>query len=370
MINQLYIDNYKCFSNFDCKLGSLHVIIGKNGSGKTSVFDVIEKLRDFICIGTKSVDAFSTHTLTAWDTRAEQTFELGVAGNGGQYRYRLIVDHDRKGRRNRIKTERLDFDQKVLYEFDGQEAHLYRDDSSPGPAFPFRWTRSAIPTIPERDDNRLLSWFRSRLERTYIYSPDPLRMDPRSEGELAQLDRPMHKLVSWLRHLTQESVDTVSKLWDCLRDDVFDYLENIRLEKVSEFTRTLKFEFKFPGSGSGKAFSLDFDQLSEGQRNLVALYAILHAGVENDTTICLDEPDNYVALREVQPWLTALRDRVDDCQAQCLLVSHHPEVINYMAANHGLLLAREESGPARAKVFEWTAGDAISPAEIIARGWE
>ena len=370
MINKIYIDNFKCFVNFECQPQSLQLMLGDNGSGKTTVFDIIETLRDFLCDGMESKRAFATSTLTAWDTRSEQTFELGLKGNGGQYQYRLVIEHDRKGLKNRIKTEQLEFDQKILYKFDGREAHFFRDDFSAGPTFPFDWTRSMIPTIPERDDNQRLSWFRRRLRKVYVFSPDPLRMEARSEEELESPDRPLHQIVSWLRHLSQESVDTVSRLRDALRDGVIDRLENMKLEKVSEATRTLKFEFKFSGKETKKPFNLTLDQLSTGQRNLVALFTILHAAVDSDTTICIDEPDNYVALRELQPWLIALHDRVDDLGGQCLLISHHPELINYLAAEHGLVFGREESGPARAKAFEWKNDEVISPAEIVSRGWE
>lgn len=370
MLNHIYVDNYKCFVNFECQPQSLQLMLGGNGSGKTSIFDVLETLRDFVCVGTESTTAFSTDTLTAWDTRPQQSFELGVAGNGGQYHYRLVIDHDRTGRRNRIRTERVTFDQKPLYEFDGNDAHLYRDNSTAGPTFPFDWSRSAIPTIPERPDNRHLTWFRERLSRFYIFSPDPLRMAARSEAELERPDRALHQIVSWLRHLSQESVDTIAQLRDCLRDEVIEGLKNMKLEKTSETTRTLKFEFKFGTGGKSKPFGLSFEQLSTGQRSLVALFAILFAAINKDSTVCIDEPDNYVALNELQPWLTALRDRVEDEQGQCLLISHHPELINYLAARHGVLFRRDESGPTRAKTFEWKGDEVIAPAELVARGWE
>jgi ABC-type molybdenum transport system ATPase subunit/photorepair protein PhrA len=370
MINRVFIDNYKCCVNFECLPQPLQLLIGDNGTGKTTLFDVLETLRDFVCLGTDSATAFPTSSLTAWDTRPDQTFELDVRGNGGIYTYGVVIEHDRAGLRNRIKSEGLKFDGKPLYEFDGNDAHLYRDDFSEGPVFPFDWSRSALSTIPERQDNQKLTWFRMRLGRVYVFAPDPLRMSARSEGELEQPDRSLHEIVSWLRHLTQESVDTVSQLRDSLRDGVIDGLDNMKLEKVSEATRALKFEFKFSGNGKGKKFNLSLDQLSIGQRNLVALFAILYAAIESDSTVCIDEPDNYVALRELQPWLTAVSDRVADQDGQCLLISHHPDLINYLAARHGLIFQRSEAGPVRVKPFAWAEGDLVLPSELLARGWE
>src|ERR1035438_8231016 len=48
-----------------------------------------------------------------------------------------------------------------------------------------------------------------------------------------------------------------------------------------------------------------FNELSEGQRCLICLYAILHFVLAKGHTAILDEPDNFVSLREIQPWLMA-----------------------------------------------------------------
>jgi len=37
MIKRLYVDNYKCLVNFDLKLDELSLLLGLNGSGKSSV---------------------------------------------------------------------------------------------------------------------------------------------------------------------------------------------------------------------------------------------------------------------------------------------------------------------------------------------
>lgn len=371
MLNHIYIDNYKSFVNFECKPQSLHLLFGENGTGKSTVYDVLESIQQFVVKGHKAIVQFPTTTLTAWERRNEQSFELGFLGNGGTYSYRLVIDHDRTGSRNRIKEEILKFDNQPLYLYDGNDAHLFRDDFSAGPVFPYDWSRSHLSTIPERSDNQRLTWFRDRLQRIYFFSPDPLRMYSRSEFELERPDRQLHSIVAWLRHLSQESVDSLTGLRDRLREDVIEGLANMKLEKVSDKTRILRFDFDFGTELDSQQFSLELEQLSEGQRNLVALFAILYSNViAADTTVCIDEPDNFVALRELQPWLIQLRDNVYDNQSQCLLISHHPEIINYLAAHHGLVFFRHDTGPSRVKEFEWAEDDVISPAELVARGWE
>ena len=83
-----------------------------------------------------------------------------------------------------------------------------------------------------------------------------------------------------------------------MKAGVLDGLIGFKLVKAGETTRILKSEFEFVGDANGagnSSFLLNFDQLSDGQRNLVALFTVLHSAVEADSTLCLDEADNYVA---------------------------------------------------------------------------
>lgn len=367
MLNHIYIDNYKCFSNFEYKPQAMQLLLGENGSGKTTVFDVLEILRDFICYGHEAATKFRNDTLTAWDKRNQQTFELGLAGNGGQYKYRLVIEHVDQPKPCRIQSEELTFDSQLLYSFNNGQANMFLDDSSAGPMFTFDGSRSVIGLVPEGSKNKLLIWFRNRISKIYVLAPLPHVIKPDSDVEFARPDRLMIHLVSWLRHLSQESIDSLSQLRKCLIDDVLNGLTDMNLQKVSENSRSLKFTFKF---SEGEPFTIGLNQLSTGQCMLVALYSILYGAVKGDAIVCIDEPDNFVALREIQPWLTALNDRVMDVGSQCLLISHHPELINYFAAKNGILFHRDESGPVRARPFEWHGDEFLKPAEILARGWE
>jgi hypothetical protein len=315
-----------------------------------------------------------------------QTFELGARGHEGEYLYRLIIDQDRRNPRNRIKLEELLYDNLCLYRFDGNEAHLYHDDGKEATHFPFDWSFSMIPTIPEREDNKKLSWFRQFIENIHVFSPDPLHMSAQSDSELSYPDRYLHQLVSWYRHLVQEDTSFGGRLEEPLKE-VIDGLATIHLEKTSETSRELKFGFEF-GENTNHPTKvstvstvrdnispssippLSFAQLSDGQRNLIALYISLLSSINHESTVCIDEPDNYVSLREIQPWTLEICNRVREKSGQCFIISHHPELINYMAAENGLDFFRDESGPVRVKPFEWTSEDVLTPAEHVARGWK
>ena len=112
-----------------------------------------------------------------------------------------------------------------------------------------------------------------------------------------------------------------------------------------------------------------FNELSTGQRALVVLYTLLNCLEEDDTALLIDEPDNFVAVEEIQPWLLALRDRIDRGGLQALLISHHPELLNYLARESGIRLFRQCNSPTRVAPFGGVSGSTLTPAEQVARGW-
>ena len=109
MIERVYIDNYKCFVNFELQPQSIQLILGDNGSGKTTFFDVLETIRDFLTEGTTTSQSFPANTLTAWDKRRSQTVELGIKGDDGVYQYRLVVDHESRNAKSRIDRSKSTF---------------------------------------------------------------------------------------------------------------------------------------------------------------------------------------------------------------------------------------------------------------------
>ncbi|MCB9527489.1 MAG: ATP-binding protein [Myxococcales bacterium] len=117
-------------------------------------------------------------------------------------------------------------------------------------------------------------------------------------------------------------------------------------------------------------FELRLDELSDGQRGLLALYALLHLTAGQGFSLFLDEPDNYIALPELQPWLLALSRACGDTLTQAVVCSHHPELIDYLGPESGLALEREPSGVTRVRpLIDLVPGDALKLSESIARGW-
>ncbi len=370
MLTRLYIDNYKCLVNFDLRLGREHLLMGGNGSGKSTVLEVLSALRRLLHRGGMVGEFLPASTLTRWQRRTRQTFELEASfDEASQYRYRLEVEHGLEGGGSQIAREELHLNGAPLFESvpggDVRAIQLYQ-----AAHLSAQFLRSAfepvLPYIPEsyQDIRRFHRWF----SRLFVVRIDPRRMTGRSEKEESSPTEDLSNFASWYRQLTQERLDAVVNLRDSLRE-IFDGFDGLVLRSAGEGVRTLRSLWKRGegGSGSHATDEYAFEELSDGQRALIGLYTLLQALSEGGGTLCIDEPDNFVALREIQPFLQALREQE---RTQTLVVSHHPEIINLLAPGSGLRFERIAGGPVRVSPFQAPSGAAVTPAELVARGWE
>ena len=366
MLTRIYIDNFRCFVNFEYRPARRQVIIGANGSGKSSLLDALLFLRQIFVRGDVFEEFFVLNQRTRWLNQPRLTCEVEAALEGKNYVYRLVIEPWGEHSRARVVEETVHMDRKPIFEFANGEVHLYNDRFEHKVTYPFDWHRSALATIAERKDNQLLTKFKRWFANLLCFRINPIGMGGRAEGEDLYPNLYLSNIAAWYRHLVQADQRQNAALLDSLHS-VLEGFSFLPLKPVGENVRVLMADFT---GSSGRSIKFGFHELSDGQRCLICLYAILHFVLAKGCTVILDEPDNYVSLREIQPWLTAVGDSIEDGGGQILLISHHPELINQWAPGCGVQFIREGVGPVRVKEFNGEADSGLTPAELIARGWE
>jgi AAA15 family ATPase/GTPase len=372
VLKRIYIDNYRCFVNFEVQLRPKQLIIGVNGAGKSAFLEVLRGLRDFVVARSKVDEVFTSETRTRWNTLSKQTFELEVVGNGGTYLYSLWIDvPDGEGKPCVLK-EALEFEKKPLLLFQDDQVQVFDDNHTEKSSYSFESDRSAFTVLGPRKAGLKLAWFKEWIDKLYCARVNPALMGNEGNEAHYYLDDDLQNFAAWYGHVIQEKTSQFIALQKAL-GEVIDDFDSLEFKRIGRKARFLNAVFLQKGesttSQKGRRIEFDFDELSDGQRALIALYALLYCAVETDTTICLDEPDNFLALAEIQPWLLELGDRIEE-GAQAILISHHPEIIDLWAPECGLVFSRNGLGPVRASVYREDEFEGLTPSEVVARGWE
>ncbi|MCP4753805.1 MAG: ATP-binding protein, partial [Proteobacteria bacterium] len=171
--------------NFD----GLSLLLGPNGGGKSTLFDLLYNIRHLLVNNARVGDIFLPGDRTAWMDKTDQSFELDVRGEAGLFSYRLVVSPDSDVKKQRVEFERLLLDGKPLFTFKQGEVTLYHDDHSPGPEYSFDWSVSALATIVSKPDNTKLTWFKKWVERLVVVRLQPATMRSETEEESEWLSR-------------------------------------------------------------------------------------------------------------------------------------------------------------------------------------
>jgi hypothetical protein len=177
--------------------------------------------------------------------------------------------------------------------------------------------------------------FFSSLLSVAIIRPDLRYAESESKSEDEFPDFELKNLISWYRFLandiewTNTFVGSLKILWG--NDVRFPKLEKEGPDKK-------KFILQFEREDVG------FGELSDGEKTLLALYMFRALIIRNKIkNIFIDEPDNYVNLKELQPWLDSLCDFLDS-EKQVVLITHNSQMLDSPCVSIHHRIWREKHG--------------------------
>ena len=363
MLKRLYIDNFLCFVNFEYRPARKQLLLGDNGSGKSSVLTALRYLKQFV---KGDQNPFTVSTRTRWLDRPLQVFEMEVGLDGLVYEYRVEIRFAPETRNLSVQLERLAVSGSPVFEVAKGAIRFFSPSSDPITVVPLETTKSALylSSLSNPHVRRFVEWM--NCVHCFRIDEYPSAMDESAEREEAEPDDELENLAGWYRHLIQaypeQNVNFLTSMKEALNG-----FQSLRFSADEDGIKRLRADFT--GEKSGRV-SYSISELSEGQRCLLALYMILHFLIVKGHTVFIDEPDNFIAIREIQPWLLAAETAVEEHAGQLILISHHPEILNQWALEYGLRLFREGNGQVRTEKFRPDPMGDLQPSEVIARGWE
>jgi predicted ATPase len=363
MLKRLYIDNFRCFVNFEYKPERKQLLLGANGSGKSSLLDSILFVKWFIEGGE---NRFTQSTRTRTQERPTQVFEIEALLDDRSFEYRLEIRYTLETKLPSISVERLKVAGSPVFELTDGEIRFFPNEGGQTSVLRWETNESALHLAQFSNMNvrRFVDWIQNL--HCFQIDPYPGEMDERADSEDRFPEYDLSNLAPWYRHLLQEDPENNGLFLASMRETLAGF-QTFRFSSEDDGVRKLRADFS--ASQKGKV-TYSISELSEGQRMLMGLYMVLHFVIAKGRTVILDEPDNFISLREIQPWLLAAEDAVEESKGQLILISHHPEIMNQWAQEYGLRFFREENGHARTEKFKTDPDGMLQPSELIARGWE
>lgn len=340
MIKTVRIGNFRCLKDLELSFDGTgpFLILGKNGSGKSSVRDVFSILSD-ICRGGRPVDSLLSEMDVTFKEKDPIRFQITVEISGREITYHIAVRISEAGP-PAVVSEALLVDGKKVFERDKQTLHFWEADESKKEQVPLSIQASyaALPMI-EPVHKEPVATFRDLFANGWIIAPEPSAMEDVVNGRKADSLHPScHNLCAVL-------------FSECEREDVVG--EVAILMEVAAAMRHLtqdleRLEFRLVGNNMYQLFFMfsgdrdyetPFHRLSDGQKCYFVGAVLTAFAKHNLVSFCYwDEPDNFLALNEVQGFVRDLRK----LSLPMICTSHHPKTIQSFPSRFIHVLTRHQ----------------------------
>ena len=367
MITRIYANNFRCLVSFEVKLDSFGVLCGPNGVGKSSVFDVIKLIRDLASadaiLGGEGKYDIQQLEFTSWLDSHIQEFEVSISIGEKEFLYKIQIEQTSNDVKPRVIYETATCNGDELFSRDLDGVRLVRDDGATS-GFPLDWRQSALGAIQSSKRTSNIELLQDYFRKILVLRPCAPLMSAESRSDASMPTLQFENLLSWYRTLANEQEWT-----DSLRESLQDVWPDFRsFNQVEVGLNSKSLRLRFDSDNGRSSSPYFFHQMSDGERTLIGLY-MLRAAMETDAAriILIDEPDNYIGLPELQPWVLSICELLDE-HRQVIIISHHPEILKSASKEHGRYLWRDNhSSPTRIGALE--VPDGMTPGEAIARGW-
>ena len=340
VIKRLYVHNFRCLENFELPVSRLPsaLLIGKNGSGKTTVSFALEILQK-IARGTNRVrDLVKPKDFTRGRTGVPMRFEIEVELGAKSYGYVIAFEFPEGFKELRVFEEKLSVDGRPLYSRELAQVQFARRGQEASASFHIDWHVVALPIVQERAPTDPVFIFKQWLARMLILRPMPSLIlgGSDSKDETLQPNAQLTNFGGWFSGLLAYAPSAYTMIDEYLKQVMPD-LRDIKNPVVGADSRSLVVQF----SNDQGSVNLPFEDLSDGEKCFMICALVLAANNAYSPVFCFwDEPDNFLAPSEVGHFVLALR-KAFQSSGQFIATSHNPEAIRSFSDENTLLLYRK-----------------------------
>lgn len=337
MIQELYVHNFRCLENFKLTLKgkSSSLLIGKNGSGKTTIAAALEIFQKIGRGINQAGFLINLSDFTRGNTTVPMRFQLDVCIDKKNYTYSLAFEYSESPSGMRVSEEVIYVNGKPIYSRELATITLHKESPA---AFPIDWHLVALPLIQTNQGDEL-HVLQSWLAKMIILSPIPSQIMNGSSFAGLGLERYGSNFVAWLTDLLTAYPAAYSEIDKYVKGIMpdFDSLQSQPVAWGGQYNlRNIIVHFKQEPAG----FSVQFNQLSDGEKCFFLCATVIAANKYVPCFCFWDEPDNYLAISEVGYFITELR-RTFKTNGQILVTSHNIQAIEKFSDENTFVLDRK-----------------------------
>jgi predicted ATPase len=331
LIHRLRIANFKALRDVSVDLGSLHVLIGPNDTGKTSILQAAAALCRSV-----DQDSLAEAFLGPWDGRELAwrgqdlpiTLVASISDEGGSFEYEMVFRFGSSGRRAVTDREEIREDARIHALTPGADStavHRIHFSSSGTPdVLAARRVYKGLSGVRlYRWNPRFLALPVAQQERQQFW------IDPSGFGLALLLDD--------ILGFDRAFFERIEQRFRAL----FPHVKSIRLQREAGFTVVSEHDSDLPElkRAPGKGLYFEFTegeviraaQVSDGMLVVLAFLTILNLP-EPPRVLLVEEPENGVHPKRLRDVLTILSEIVSRQQrTQVLLTTHSPYVVDQFA---------------------------------------
>jgi predicted ATPase len=338
VIKRLYVHNFRCLENFELPISGLSsaLLIGNNGSGKTTVGLALEVLQRIARGANRVSELVKPKDLSRGRTDVPMRFEIEVELGAKTYSYIIAFELPVGAGELRVFDEELSVDGKPAYSRKQAQVRLARRAQAEEAEFPIDPQVVALPIVGLRSTDDPLFAFQAWLALTLILRPIPSLILGESKGRSLFPDAQVRNFAAWFSALVAVRPSAYTEMDGYLKQLMPD-LREIRNPGVGGDSQSLVVQL----SNDQGSVVLPFDDLSDGEKCFMICALVLAANATHGPLLCFwDEPDSHLALSEIRQFVLALRKAFQSRGGQFIATSHNPEVIRSFSDENTLVLSR------------------------------
>jgi predicted ATPase len=334
MIERLYVSNFRCLENFSIDLVARPsaLVIGKNGSGKSTLRHALGVFQN-ICRGWNRVRNLITGSdFTQQRGHVPMRFEVDLTLAGKRLKYAIAFEMPEDSGEARVAEESLFVDGNAIFSRQQTQVNL-QGRATLG----FDGHFAILPIINNLSENSVQQ-MKAYLASMILIAPIPTNMSGFSEEESVEIQQDSSNFAASLNALLIRYPAAYNTLLTYLK---FTMPDLASFENVSRGEKGKQLRVRFEQERSGRDLSLDFNQLSDGEKCFFLSALIVARNKISGPVFCMwDEPDNHLSLPEVGHFVTQLRKMANE-HGQFIATSHHPETIRRFSDETTLVLTRK-----------------------------